>query len=154
MPVTGSRLTMRKPDRALHEIAHRVLTAQSAAAPATTAAAADALQSSCGALYGILETSMGAAGLHALLERSIQITSREYPWLAAVKPGTASECALLGLAEAAGERNVAEVTEAYTALLASIIWLLITLIGDDLTLRFVRHAWPKASFSKLSEGSK
>jgi hypothetical protein len=145
---------MRKPDRALHEVAQRVMNAQAAAAPATAAAAAEALQTSCGALYRILETAMGAAGLHALLERSIQITARDYPWIAAVKPGIASDCALAGLTEAAGQRNVDEVTEAYTALLAAIIWLLIRLIGDDLTLRFVRHAWPKVSFSKLSEGSK
>jgi hypothetical protein len=145
---------MKKPDRALHEIARRVMKAQKVTTPAGAEAAGEALQTSCGALYAILETAMGAAGLHALLDRAIQITARDYPWLASVKPGTAAECALSGLAEAAGQRALDEVSEAYTALLAAIIWLLMTLIGEDLTLRFVRHAWPNVSFSRLSEGSK
>jgi hypothetical protein len=144
---------MRKPDRALLEIARRVMKAEAGSTPATATAAGEALQGSCGALYRILETAMGASGLHALIQRAIQITSRDYPWLAAVTPGKAADCALAGLPEAAGQRELEEVSEAYTALLATLIWLLITLIGEDLTLRFVRHAWPKVSFSRLSESS-
>lgn len=145
--------TMNKPDTGLRDIARRVMRAQAGHAPESAKAAADALQRSCGALYRILETAMGAAGLHALIARAIQITAREYPWLASVTPGTAADCSLSGLSEAAGERHLQEVIDAYAALLATLIWLLITLIGEDLTLRFVRHAWPKVSFNTLSESS-
>jgi hypothetical protein len=145
---------MRKPDRALYDVARRVMTAQPAAAPLTSGEAAAAMQGSCGDLYRVLETAIGPAGLQALLGRAIQIASRDHPWLASVKPGTAADCPLSGLTEAADLLDVVNALEGYTALLATIIWLLVTFIGEDLTLRFVRHAWPKLSFSRLSEDSK
>ncbi|HEX8410431.1 MAG TPA: hypothetical protein VF883_16315 [Thermoanaerobaculia bacterium] len=143
---------MNKPDRVLREIARRVMKTRPLAAP-TAAAAAEAMELSCGDLYRILETVMGRDGLQALIGRAIQITAREYPWLATVQSGTSADCPVSGLAEAAGRLGVAEASEGYAALLASIIWLLMTFIGEDLTLRFVRHAWPNVSLSKLSEDS-
>ena len=144
---------MNKPDRILREIARRVMKTRLSGTPATSAAAAEAMQRSCGELYRILETAMGPHGLQALVDRAIQITVREYPWLATVRSGTAADCPLSGLTEAVEDLDVADAAEGYAALLASIIWLLMTFIGEDLTLRFVRHAWPNVTFSKLSEGS-
>jgi hypothetical protein len=144
---------MKKPDRALHEIARRAMKAHAPGAAASAAAAADALQLSCGDLYRILETAMGPGGLNALLGRAIQLTARDYPWLSEVKPGATSDCALQGLADSAEGLEANEASEGYAALLATVMWLLMSFIGEDLTLRFVRHAWPKLSFSKLSEDS-
>lgn len=110
------------------------------------------MQASCGELYRVLETALGPAGLQALLGRAIQLASREYPWLATVTAGTAADCALSGLSEAGAGLGVDEAVEGYAALLAAMIGLLITFIGEDLTLRFVGQAWPKVSFRKLSEG--
>ncbi|MFL6247320.1 MAG: hypothetical protein ACJ74H_14915 [Thermoanaerobaculia bacterium] len=143
---------MSKPDRMLREIARRVLKMQLAAGSSGKTAYAEAMQRSCGELYRILETAMGPLGLQALIDRAIQIAAREYPWLTSVKTGAAADCPLSGLAEAAERLNVADATEGYAFLLASMIWLLMTFIGEDLTLRFVRTAWPAVSFSKLSEG--
>jgi hypothetical protein len=144
---------MNKPDRTLREIARRVMKTRLPGTAATSAAAADAMQRSCGELYRILETALGPHGLQALVDRAIQITAREYPWLSTVRSGAAADCPLSGLTEAGETMDVAEAMEGYAALLASIIWLLMTFIGEDLTLRFVRHAWPNVSFSKLSEDS-
>jgi hypothetical protein len=146
---------MKKPDRVLRELARRVVKTRLSASPSprTTAAVADAMQLSCGELYRILETAMGPEGLQALVGRAIQITAREYPWLLSVQTGNSADCPLSGLAEAVGRLDVAEAIEGYAALLASIVWLLMTFIGEDLTLRFVRHAWPDVSFSRLSEDS-
>ncbi|HEX8619408.1 MAG TPA: hypothetical protein VF911_17640 [Thermoanaerobaculia bacterium] len=144
---------MKKPDRALHEIARRAMKVHAHGTPATPSAAAEAMQLSCGDLYRILETAMGPGGLNALLSRAIQLTAREYPWLAQVKPGATSDCALQGLPDSAEDFEASEAAEGYAALLATIMWLLMSFIGEDLTLRFVRHAWPKLSFSKLSEDS-
>lgn len=144
---------MKKPDAGLHEIARRVMKTRLQVAPATAATAADAMQRSCGDLYRILETAVGPQGLQALVDRAIQITAREYPWIASVRTGSAADCPLSGLAESAERLSAAEAFEGYAALLAGIIWLLMTFIGEELTLRFVRHAWPNVSLSKLSEGS-
>ena len=145
---------MDKPDRALQELARHVIRTGAEASPATTTAAADAMQGSCGELYRILEAAMGPAGLQALLGRAVQIASRDHPWLGAVKTGTAADCPLSGLSEAAARLDVDEAMNGYAALLATIVWLLITFIGHDLTLRFVRTAWPNVSLRKLSEGLK
>lgn len=144
---------MTKTDRTLREIARRVLSAHAASRGRTAAASPEAMEQACGALYRILETAMGPAGLDALVGRAIQLASREYPWLATVKPGPAAECPLSGLAEAVDGIGTEEAAEAYAALLANIVTLLVTFIGEDLTLRFERHAWPNVSFSRLSEGS-
>jgi hypothetical protein len=138
-------------DRTLHEMAHRVMKTRLPAGPVTAASAAEAMQGSCGELFVVLETAMGPAGLQALIGRAIQITARDYPWLTAVKPGTAADCPLSGLTEAAEKVGVDEAMEGYASLLASVVSLLIRFIGEDLTLRFVRHAWPKVSVSKLTE---
>jgi hypothetical protein len=145
---------MTKPDRALHEIARRAIHARSPAPLASASAAADAMQLSCGDLYRTLELLMGTAGLQALIGRSIQITAREFPWLAKVTPAPSADCALEGLAEAASATDPRDAMEGYVALLAAIIALLITFIGEDLTSRFVRQAWPKVPFGRLSEGSR
>jgi hypothetical protein len=144
---------MKKPDRQLLEIARHVMAAQ-AGTPSTSAGAVEAMQLCCGELYRILETAMGPAGLQALITRAIQIAARDYPWLVTVTAGPAADCSLSGLTEAAARLKVEDANEGYAALLATIIWLLITFIGEDLTLRFVRHAWPKVSFTRLSEGPK
>ena len=107
----------------------------------------------CGALYRVLETSMGSTGLQALIGRAIQVTSREYPWLGSVQTGIVADCPVTGLNEAAERLDVEDATAGYAALLASIVGLLITFIGEELTLRFVRSAWPTLALSKLSGGS-
>ena len=112
---------MNKPDRILREIGRRVMKTRLPGTPATSAAAAEAMQRSCGELYRILETAMGPHGLQALVDRAIQITVREYPWLATVRSGTAADCPLSGLAEAVEDLDVADAAEGYAALLASIL---------------------------------
>jgi hypothetical protein len=144
---------MKKPDPALQELARRVMKARLSGSPASGTAVAEAMQGSCGELYRVLETAMGIGGLQALIDRAIQITSRDYPWMADVDAGTA-DCAMSGLTEAAAHLDARTALQGSAALLANILALLISFIGEDLTLRFVRHAWPKVSFSKLSEGSK
>lgn len=144
---------MQKPDRALRDIARRVLKAR-LPGPVTAASAAEAMQSSCGELFMVLETAMGPEGLQTLIGRAIQVTVRQHGWLAAVKPGASSDCPLSGLAEAAENIDPEVALEGYAALLAGVLSLLITFIDEDLTLRFIRHAWPKVAFSRLSEDAR
>lgn len=92
---------------------------------------------------------MGPGGLEALLTRAVQITARERPWLSSVTIGGSADCPLSGLSEAAGSRDGNDALEGYAALLANVLDLLTSFIGEDLTMRFVRHAWPNVSFGKL-----
>jgi hypothetical protein len=140
---------VKKADTRLIEIARRAMT--TGGGPSTTAA--EAMLHACGSLYRVLDTSMGSAGLHALMDRAIQVTAREYPWLASVRTGMAADCPVTGLSEAAERVGIEDATAGYAALLASLLGLLITFIGEELTLRFVRSAWPALALSKLSGGS-
>jgi hypothetical protein len=139
-----------KPNDALHELARRAIQVRLSTTP-TSAATAEAMQLSCGELYRILEMTMGAAGLQALIARAIQIASRDYPWLADVRAGSAVDCVLSGFGEAARRLDVDDAMQGSAALLATILSLLTSFIGEDLTFRFVRHAWPKVSLSRLHE---
>lgn len=145
---------MNKPDPTLHEIARRAIAARLPPGSKSSSAAAEAMQRACGDLHRILETAIGPAGLQALIDRAIQIAAREHVWLAGVKSGTSADCAVAGLGDAAEDVDFEAAAEGYAALLGAIVWLLIILIGEDLTLRFVRHAWPNVSFSRPSGGAK
>ncbi|HEY0371821.1 MAG TPA: hypothetical protein VGD79_07450 [Thermoanaerobaculia bacterium] len=131
---------------ALHDVARRAIAAHGEGADADPS---KATERACGALFGVLETAMGPSGLEALLRRAVQITARERPWLGSVTIGASADCPLSGLSEAAGALDVKDALEGYAALLANVLGLLNSFIGEDLTMRFVRHAWPNVSFGKL-----
>ena len=115
---------MKKPDRVLNEAARRVISAHASTPGAPRAAAPEAMQRACSALYRVLETTLGTAGLEALIGRAIQIATRDYPWLRAVTAGRVDGCPLSGLTEAAAPLDAEEAAEGSAALLASIVWLL------------------------------
>jgi hypothetical protein len=137
----------------LDEVAGHVLNMHAATGAASTPdSAAEALQRACGELCRTLETAMGLAGLQALVGRAVQIATRQFPWLASIRPAGGTDLPLEGLAEAVHAAGAEDARAGCVALLAAITRLLITFIGEDLTLRFVRQAWPEGSFIKLSEG--
>src|SRR3954447_10410444 len=112
-----------KTEDALHELARRVLQAHAGAGKARKPS--DAMQASCGELYRVLETAMGPTGLQALIGRALQLTAREHRWRVGVKAGSASDCALEGLAEAADGVQREAAAEGCAALLASVLSLLV-----------------------------
>ena len=140
---------MTKTARALHDVARRVIQSRQRG-DGSAGASAEAIQLCCGELYRALETAMGPAGLQALLARAIHIAAREHAWLGAIKVGTAA-AVLTGLTEAAERVEDAETNDGYTALLATMFWLLAQFIGEELTLRFLRQAWPDLTLTTMFE---
>jgi hypothetical protein len=94
-------------------------------------------------LYAHLERLIAAAGFHALLRRALSLASAEFVWLKGVRVEEGRGCSFVGLRDAAEGRSVGEVGEAFGAIVANVLWLLVTFIGEDLTLRLVRDAWPE-----------
>lgn len=84
---------------------------------------------------------MGSAGFHALLSRSLALANPEVPWLRAVQ--VKSDGSWEGLDDLETRVDPDEILEGCVVLLAQLLGLLVTFIGELLTLRLVREAWPK-----------
>lgn len=77
----------------------------------------------------------GSDGFTSLLRRALALASADDPVLRQVSVGTNGS--LEGLEHVAGD--------AVVAIIAQFLDLLVTFIGESLTLRLVRDAWPGAS---------
>ncbi len=87
----------------------------------------------------------GADGFASLLGRSLALARVEVPSLnrITVKP----DCSMDGLDALAADETDGG-ARAATALAAHLLGLLVTFIGEPLTLRLVREAWPDASLDE------
>lgn len=95
-------------------------------------------------LAGQLALLIGEAGVRALTARSLHLVERDFTWLAEARDPGPSErpFAQVGLRLERQEPVLAR--EAAAAALATLGGLLATLIGDALTMRVLRDAWPSA----------
>jgi hypothetical protein len=84
-----------------------------------------------------LTTLMGSVGFRALLSRALVLANAEIPWLRAVhvKP----DSSFAGLGELEANVGPEDFLEGCVVLLAQFLGLLVTFIGEDLTLRLVRE---------------
>ena len=97
----------------------------------------------CSKLGASLTQLVGPAGFAALLRRSVVLARAEVPSLNRITVKT--DCSIDGLeAFAADEADGG--AEAAMALAAHLLELLVTFIGQPMTLRIVRKSWPNASF--------
>jgi hypothetical protein len=83
----------------------------------------------------------GSDGFEALLRRALALARAESPALKRIRLG--SDGQIEGFEEIAAQSGGAE---AAVALAAQLLTLLVTFIGEPLTLRLVREAWPDAQF--------
>jgi hypothetical protein len=81
----------------------------------------------------------GADGFTALLRRALVLAQAEVPSLQMVKITTDGR--LEGLEEFVADAENPGV-EAAIAITAHLLWLLVTFVGEPITLRLAREAWP------------
>ena len=82
----------------------------------------------------------GADGFASLLRRALRLTCADVPALQSVKIG--SDGRLEGFEQFVADQGTGTVgTEAAVALTTHLLGLLVTFIGEPLTLRLVRAAW-------------
>ena len=113
---------------ALRRLALKVL-AQRAGPGAGAEALAAAARRAYDDLAGVAAPLIGQLGVDALTGRALHLARREYPWL--VHTGEAQPAPALA-------------TEAAGAEFATFTGLLVTFIGEPLTARLLRKAWPDA----------
>ena len=108
-----------------------------------TAAAFDV----CEKLRPQLATLMGNGGFGALLARAHALASAEVPWLRAVHVN--ADGAFAEVENQRARLAPGEFLQGRVVLLARLLGLLGAFIGESLTLRLVREAWPKVPLDDL-----
>ena len=128
----------------MRDLALRLLTLEAVNATATDTHAHQAAR-----VFEKLRTSLtrfaGADSFTALLRRALVLARAGFPSLQNVK--VTADGRLEGF-EAVGAAADNFTIEAATAITAHLLGLLATFIGEPLTLRLVREAWPDASLGK------
>lgn len=87
---------------------------------------------------------VGADGFTALLQRSLALARADVPSLQTMK--VTADGRLEETQDFAGNGN--NEVEAATAITAHLLGLLVTFIGQSLTLRLLRDAWPESSLEE------
>jgi hypothetical protein len=135
MPMPGSA--------ALRQAIQRELTRE-AGTDADAKGVAAAVLRAYGTLAIHLAVLIGDGGVRALTARSLHLVGRDFPWLAGAQEQGSSEGPFAQLGSSLARQPPAVATAAAAAALATLGGLLEALIGEALTMRVVRAAWPKA----------
>jgi hypothetical protein len=131
------------------DLALRLLAYEDAAGESSEPAESSAFRV-CERLRQPLITLAGVAGFRSLLSRALTLARAEAPSLSAVQ--VAADGSLKGLDELASQTDKEQARDGGAILIAQLIGLLLTFIGEGLTLRLVQDVWPKAAFdSRVSE---
>ena len=99
-----------------------------------------------------LAALMGNVGFRALISRALALSNAEIPWLRPVH--VKADGSFEGLDELGAQVGPDEIFEGRVVLLAQLLGLLVTFIGELLTLRLVRDVWPKLSLNEVDLGTR
>jgi hypothetical protein len=86
-------------------------------------------------------------GFRSLLSRALALSTDEVHWLKAVH--VTADGRLGGLGELVGRLSQDKIDQGGVVLIAQLLGLLLTFIGEALTSRLVQQAWPKLSSGDL-----
>jgi len=134
---------MRQPTPELKDLAQRLL-AHEAKKSLSPINLAEALEVCCERLHKGLDPLIGGGGFRALLNRAVYLAKKEHPWLNGVGIDDYPGCGLRALRDAIKGQEPAVINETFTAVLANVIWLLVTFIGEDIALSLIHETWPDA----------
>ena len=134
----------------MRDLAHRLLTYE-----ANAGKTSESLQSATPRVYEKLRQSLGAfagtAGFQSLAVRALALARSEAPSLNAAR--VTADGSLHGLGESEHQFDIDKVQagefpagEGGTILIARLLGLLLTFLGEALTLSLLRNAWPGAAF--------
>ena len=140
-----SRLIMDTPSPSIRDLARRLLAVEAASQSAANSHAHEAVRV-CEKLRVSLIRFAGADGFTALLRRALALARAEVPSAARRHP-TARWLIWKDLKSSPPTGRTSAI-DAAVAITAHLLGLLVTFIGEPLTLRLVREAWPDASWDK------
>lgn len=130
--------------QSIHVLARRVLAIEAASKSGDDPHVHEAVRV-CDKLKISLTRFAGADGFASLLRRSMALARAEVPSLSQVTLNP--DCSMEGLETLAAQHPKIGI-EAGTAIIGHMLGLLVTFIGEPLTLRLLGESWPDASMEK------
>ena len=97
----------------------------------------------CEKLRRPLTTYAGTAGFRSLLSRALSLARLEQPWLDGVR--IAADGSIEYSPEIEAQMATDRAAEGGVAFVTQLLVLLVTFVGESLTLRLVQEVWPKAA---------
>jgi len=82
-------------------------------------------------------------GSDALLARAVHLSRVEFPFLDGAQITRSDDSLTLRLGDSGKGAESGQVAEGFEAVLAILIALLVSFIGEDLTLHLLREVWPE-----------
>ena len=128
------------PSAPMLDLARRLLAAEAASQSAAGAHVHEGVRV-CEKLQISVTQFAGSDGFASLLRRALALARAENPSLHTVKvkpDGSLDNCEALAVAGVNGDEGI-------VAIIAHLLGLLETFVGEPFTLRLVRQAWPGAS---------
>jgi hypothetical protein len=104
----------------------------------------------CEKLRRSLSTLAGVAGFRSVMARALTLATAEVPWLSAVE--IHSNGSLIVPTEIK-DKSSQDVVRGGAALVTQLVGLLVTFIGETLTLRLAQNVWPKLASKEPAAGS-
>ena len=101
----------------------------------------------CEKLRVLISKLVGVAGFGSLLSRALSLAKAVEPSLVVVKVG--ADSSLEGFGEVGRDHDTGERRKGGVALVAQLLGLLVTFIGQSLTLSLVRDAWPEVTLDGM-----
>jgi hypothetical protein len=126
---------------AIQNLARRLIAFESARNP-PDGTGGEAVRA-CDKLRVPLAKLAGVAGFRSLMARALALATAEAPWLASVN--IRADGSLEKFEEASRQQDSGPGVEAGTVVVVHLLGLLVAFIGEPLTLRLVRDAWPDAT---------
>ena len=135
-------------NQALRQLALKALS-QRAGSAAGAGALAAAAQRAYDDLALVSVPLIGQVGVDALTGRTLYLAQRKYPWLIHTREPDEWKGPFAQIVFCLEQQDPAVANEAAGAVLTTLTGLLVTFIGEPLTTRLLRKAWPDA-FSDAS----
>jgi len=135
---------------ALRQLALKALT-QRVGSAADAVALAAAAQRAYDDLAQVSAPLIGQVGVDALTGRTLYLAQRKYPWLINTREPDEWRGPFAQIVFCLERQDSAVATEAAGAVLTTLTGLLVTFIGEPLTARLLRKAWPDAFADTIEE---
>jgi hypothetical protein len=132
---------------AIQNVARRIIALEVPREPSDVLV--DEAARACEKLRVPLARLAGVAGFRSLMARTLALATAEVPWLNSVQ--VQADGSLEGFDSARRQQDAVPGAEAEVVVVAQLLGLLATLIGEPLTLLLVRDVWPDATVDEADQ---